>query len=58
MNNDGGIYPTIQLGEKAKINFLDWYELWLDKSISEMKTNLDTTKSPNVGTNKPCWKIW
>jgi hypothetical protein len=56
--NDGGIYPTIQLGEKAKITFLDWYELWLDNSISEIKTNLDTMKKPSDGTSKPWWKIW
>jgi SMI1 / KNR4 family (SUKH-1) len=56
--NDGGIYPTIQLGEKAKINFLDWYELWLDKSIAEIKTNVSASKDPDVGTDKPWWKIW
>lgn len=56
--NDGGIYPTIQLGEKAKINFLDWYELWLDRSISEMKMKLDTSKNTSNRTEKPWWKIW
>ena len=55
--NDGGIYPTNQLEEKVKINFLDWYELWLDKSISEIKINLDTTKNSNIRTGKPWWKI-
>lgn len=56
--NDGGIYPTIQLGEKAKITFLDWYELWLDNEISETITKSHTTKKPEVGTTKPWWKLW
>jgi SMI1 / KNR4 family (SUKH-1) len=56
--NDGGIYPTIQLGEKAKINFLDWYELWLDNSVSEMKTNRINSAKQNISTDKPWWKIW
>nr|MCU0339511.1 SMI1/KNR4 family protein [Spirosomataceae bacterium] len=46
--NDGGIYPTIQLGEKSKISFLDWYELWLDNSITEIKSNhQNPTKQAN-----------
>ncbi|WP_044171216.1 SMI1/KNR4 family protein [Flectobacillus major] len=56
--NDGGIYPTIQLGEKAKISFLDWYELWLDNSISEIKSRLNSNTKQNIETNKPWWKIW
>lgn len=31
--HDGGIYPTTELGNKGKIGFLDWYELWLDNSL-------------------------
>lgn len=56
--NDGGIYPTIQLGEKNKIKFLDWYELWLDKSISEMTLKFDTKENTTIGLKKPWWKIW
>lgn len=56
--NDGGIYPTIQLGEKTKINFLDWYELWLDNSISETKENIDKKAIAKAITGKPWWKIW
>lgn len=33
--NDGGICPNHENGER--INFLDWYELWLDKSLEELK---------------------
>lgn len=34
--SDGGIYPDHYFGNKNKINFLTWYELWLDKSIEEI----------------------
>jgi hypothetical protein len=50
--NEGGIYPAMQLGNKGKITFLDWYELWLDNSIFEVKANLENKKI------KPWWKIW
>lgn len=36
--NDGGIAPSEELGNKDKIKFLDWYELWLDKSHKEIKS--------------------
>ena len=35
--NDAGLYPTTELGNKGKITFLDWYELWLDNSIKEIQ---------------------
>lgn len=35
--NDGGIYPSNELGNFTKINFLDWYELWLDEGIKEIE---------------------
>jgi hypothetical protein len=55
--SDGGLYPTVQLGEKSKINFLDWYELWLDNSISEIKPNLFNKIKQNIAAEKPWWKI-
>lgn len=33
--NDGGLYPSIELENINSLTFLDWYELWLDNSISE-----------------------
>lgn len=36
--NDGGLYPTTELGNKEKITFLDWYELWLDQSLEKLQT--------------------
>lgn len=36
--SDGGLYPTIELGNKNKITFLDWYELWLDNSLQEIQS--------------------
>lgn len=35
--NDAGIYPSTELGNEEKINFLDWYELWLDTALVEAK---------------------
>ncbi|PZP44449.1 MAG: SMI1/KNR4 family protein [Pseudopedobacter saltans] len=35
--NEGGIYPSHELGNKEKITFLNWYELWLDNSLNEIK---------------------
>ena len=35
--NENGIYPSQELGNKEKITFLNWYELWLDNSIDEIK---------------------
>ncbi len=35
--NDNGIYPDHYFENDEKLNFLDWYELWLDNSISEKK---------------------
>ncbi len=35
--NDGGIYPDKHFGNKARIDFLSWYELWLDKSLQEIE---------------------
>lgn len=56
--NDGGIYPTIQLDEKDKITFLDWYELWLDKSILEITEQSYAPPVPKPEQQKPWWKIW
>lgn len=28
--NDGGVYPDHYFGNKERLGFLDWYELWLD----------------------------
>lgn len=33
--NDGGIYPSIELGNEGKLGFFDWYEKWLDNSLKE-----------------------
>ncbi|SKC95574.1 SMI1 / KNR4 family (SUKH-1) [Chitinophaga ginsengisegetis] len=34
-SSDYGIHPSYELGNKDKISFLNWYELWLDKSLKE-----------------------
>lgn len=35
--NDGGIYPSIELGNEGKLGFFDWYEKWLDNGMEELK---------------------
>jgi hypothetical protein len=35
--NDGGIYPDRYPGNKEKVDFLQWYELWLDKSLDTIR---------------------
>jgi hypothetical protein len=59
--NDGGIYPSIELGNKEKITFLNWYELWLDNSITAIKDNVQNTNIYNNSTRvgkKSWWKFW
>lgn len=57
--NDGGIYPSTQLGEKNKITFLDWYELWLDNSIEKIKTIREKKREAlPQQPKKPWWKVW
>lgn len=34
--NDGGIYPDKNVDDDARIDFLSWYENWLDKSLKEI----------------------
>lgn len=38
--NDGGFYPDQLLGNEQKLEFLDWYELWLDQSIAEVSSKV------------------
>ncbi|MCG7376161.1 SMI1/KNR4 family protein [Paenibacillus sp. ACRSA] len=33
--NSNGIYPDHYMGNKERLCFLDWYELWLDQSLLE-----------------------
>lgn len=35
--NDGGIYPDPYFEQKERTKFLDWYLLWLNLSLSELK---------------------
>jgi hypothetical protein len=34
--NDGGLYPDPYFGQKDRTEFLNWYELWLDRSLEEV----------------------
>jgi len=62
--SDGGIYPSCEQGNKDKISFLNWYELWLDNSIREVQRNFlqeseETEKEQKSNLRqKPWWKIW
>lgn len=51
--SDAGIYPSMELGNKEKLKFLDWYELWLDKSLNEL-----SVAHESVTIKKQWWKFW
>ena len=34
--SDGGIFPDPYFGQSERTQFLDWYILWLDKSLAEV----------------------
>ena len=38
--SDKGILPSFELGNTDKITFLNWYELWLDNSLNEIRSKL------------------
>jgi hypothetical protein len=63
--SDNGIYPSHELGNKSKVTFLNWYELWLDQSLDEIKSkgiNIifepEPEEAPKPEVNKPWWKFW
>jgi hypothetical protein len=60
--SDAGIRPSYELGNKERITFLNWYELWLDNSLKEIKAKRspsDTAANKPEKTNiKPWWKVW
>ena len=35
--NDGGIYPDPFFDQTGRTKFIEWYNLWLDKSLEELK---------------------
>jgi hypothetical protein len=51
--SDGGIHPSMELGNKEKVQFLDWYELWLDNSLNQLGIT-----TADINNNKPRWKFW
>lgn len=60
--SDAGIRPSHELGNKEKITFLNWYELWLDNSLKEINNKLSSSdnlaKKPEKINIKPWWKVW
>ena len=54
--NDGGIYPDHYFGNNERINFLEWYELWLDKSLSEVGFEPEVVRGKITPTNNSWWK--
>jgi hypothetical protein len=36
-SSDYGIHPSEELGNSGRITFLDWYERWLDDSLTELE---------------------
>ncbi len=35
--SDNGIYPSAEFGNARTLTFIEWYELWLDKSLEDLK---------------------
>ncbi|MFT3705917.1 MAG: SMI1/KNR4 family protein [Agriterribacter sp.] len=61
--SDAGIFPSIDFGNKDRIQFLNWYELWLDKSIEEIESKTKAKVGAVINKEdqlkeKPWWKIW
>lgn len=58
--SDNGIYPSNELGNKDRVTFLNWYELWLDNSLTEIKSKLSSFEIERIGKmdKKPWWKIF
>ena len=70
--NDGGIYPSQELGNTERLNFLDWYELWLDQSLVEIhekqvqkEAQIDNLENKQIESHlhdsskqKAWWKFW
>jgi len=56
-SGDYGIHPFDELGNKERIGFLDWYELWLDNSLEKINTEL-SVQNASSNQPKPWWKIW
>lgn len=53
--NDGGIFPDAYFGNEGRVSFLDWYELWLDKSLSQFPAS---GKSPGIIPAKTSRSWW
>ncbi|MBE7171547.1 MAG: SMI1/KNR4 family protein [Williamsia sp.] len=58
--SDKGIYPSQELGNKGRIGFLNWYELWLDNSLNELKATLSLPpeNSTEMQGKRPWWIRW
>lgn len=57
--SDNGIYPSRELGNEGRLKFLDWYELWLDNSLSEVLQPIPQhSQKSNINTQKAWWKFW
>ena len=56
--NDQGIYPDLYSGNKERIEFLDWYEFWLDQSfkkIGQEYTELEIKKISQKSDKVSLW---
>ena len=36
--NDGGVYPDLYFDQTERTTFLQWYSLWLDRSLEELSS--------------------
>lgn len=47
--SNNGIYPDHYFGNNEKIDFLSWYELWLDQSLKKAADNPSPNKKSGLG---------
>lgn len=53
--SDNGIYPSKELGNKDKITFLNWFELWLDNSLKEFNVVANESSKEQ---KRFWWQFW
>ena len=57
---DSNEFDTLPAGLITEFSFLDWFESWIDKSISKLtkqsNESIDENKSANNSISIPWWK--
>lgn len=57
-SSDYGIHPYYNTND-GRLNFLDWYEKWLDSSLLKLQASgKPQTEESRESEEKPWWKFW